>query len=385
MEAPVVLTAERIGYDVSCMETSGQKGWDTVTGNRKGKSKRFCVTFDLGFVDGKRKRKYFYGANKTQARNKRDAFMEKYQLGTLPTSGKQTVRQFLEDWLETFVKKNKREKTYTSYEETTRLYVVPYVGSLQLNKLEVGHIDMMIAALQDKGLSSRTVQYACGVLSRALNRAVKRRKISENVVKLADVPKVVRQEIRPLSEEQAQQFLAVVKGHRLEPLYRVALSLGMRKGEIIALRWSDVDMSEGVVRIAKSKTEAGIRKIAIPPRLREVLVAHQERQQEERHIRDAEWQEHGLVFPSEVGTPILKGNLQRHFKNVLKRAGLPPSVRFHDLRHSCTSFLLTQGVDPRTVMGILGHSSMRTTMEIYGHMLDKAQQDALQKLDTMFT
>lgn len=352
------------------------------TGTRRG---RCCVTLDLGMVDGKRKRKYFYGTSKRQAREKRDAFKLQHRGGIPTTGGTQTVQVFLQHWLEQVVKRTKRAKTYTSYEEITRLYVVPSLGSRRLDRLAPEHVNLMIAALQDRDLAPRTIQYACGVLSRALNWAVKQRMVAQNVVELSHVPKVRRTEITPLTHEEAQRLLDAVRGHRLEALYRVALQLGLRQGELLSLQWSHVDMQAGIISVARSKTEAGVRKIAIPPQLQQTLTAHRERQQEERHIRGTEWQEHGLVFPSEVGTPILKGNLHRQFKASLAAAGLPHRIRFHDLRHTCTTFLFAQGVHPRTVMGILGHSTMRTTMEIYGHVLDSTQREAVETLDDLFT
>jgi integrase len=350
------------------------------------RKRRCCVTLDLGRGDdGKRKRKYFYGSSKRQAERKRDEFRSSYRPGMNVEGGKQSVQQFLENWLENFVRVSRRTRTYESYKEVVRMYIVPHVGACRLERLTPEHIDRMIAALQNRGLAPRTVQYACGVLSRALNRAVKKHRwVDENVVSRADVPAVPRNERAPLTPEQAQRFLDVLKGHRLEPLYRVAISLGMRKGEILNLRWSDVDFSAGELRIVSSKTEAGVRTLPIPSRLLDVLQAHRKRQQSEFRVYAVKWVDDGYIFTSEVGTRILEGNLHRHFKGTLERAGLPHSVRFHDLRHSCACFLFAQGVHPRTVMSILGHSSMRTTMEIYGHTLDKSQQDALEKITTMF-
>jgi integrase len=195
---------------------------------------------------------------------------------------------------------------------------------------------------------------------------------------------VVQYEIQPLTEADARCFLETLKGHRLEPLYRVALWLGMRKGELLSLCWSDVNMKTGVISVETSKTEAGVRTLAVPAPLLDILNAHQERQQEERRMQGVQWQEHGLVFPSEVGTRMLPGNLHRHFKATLEKAGLRNSIRFHDLRHTCASFLVAQGAHPRTIMNILGHSKVHTTMEIYAHTLDNTQRSALESLDTMF-
>ena len=149
------------------------------------------------------------------------------------------------------------------------------------------------------------------------------------------------------------------------------------------MRWVDLDFNAQTLRIVTGKTAASARKLPLPETLITALQHHEERQHKERAERETEWKEHGLVFPSEVGTPISGRNLLRHFKAALKRAGLPPSIRFHDLRHSCATFLIAQGVHPRVVMEILGHSQISVTMNTYGHVLPETQQDAVQKLDTV--
>lgn len=174
-------------------------------------------------------------------------------------------------------------------------------------------------------------------------------------------------------------MLDAVAGHRLEVLYRVALSLGLRRGELIALSWDDIDLERGSLTVREGKTEASARTLALPKVLCEYLHLHRIRQIEERLAMGPEWSDHNLVFPSEVGTPLNPTNLWRHFKSVLQRAGLP-NMRFHDLRHSCASFLVAQGVHPRVAMQILGHSKISTTMDIYAHVSDDDQRSAVDKV-----
>jgi integrase len=292
---------------------------------------------------------------------------------------KQTVAQFLNHWLAHTVQPNLAPKTYESYEGMVRLHLNPCIGHLVLTELAPQHIDGLIQQLRTRDLAKRTVQYAVAVLSRALNRAVKYGVIARNPVDAVDMPGTDKRPPTILDEEQAAQFLATLAGHRLESLYRVALSLGLRKGELIELVWRDVHLEKGMLTVRRSKTKAGIRTLTLPDILVGVLRDHWAFQQQERLVQGTAWKEHGLVFPSEVGTPLLEGNLHRHFKQTLKQAGLP-DIRFHDLRHSCASFLAAQEVHPAVAQKILGHTRISTTLEIYTHVSDESQRKALEKI-----
>jgi integrase len=219
------------------------------------------------------------------------------------------------------------------------------------------------------GLSPRTVAYTRAILRKALNQAVKRGQVARNVATLTDAPKQKKHKITPLDPAQGRALLAAVQGHRLEGLYRVALSLGLRMGEALGLRWEDVDLDRGESRVsvalqrrkgsktlAEPKTERSRRALSLPSVLLSALKAHGMRQLEERLAAGPKWRDHGLVFPSTVGTPLEPRNVTRHYKEMLRRAGLPESTRFHDLRHTAASLLVAQGVHPRVVMEILGHS-----------------------------
>jgi integrase len=231
---------------------------------------------------------------------------------------------------------------------------------------------------QTETLSARTVSYNRSILHRALEQARMWGYVSRNVVALTDAPRQRKSQIKPLTVMQAQQFLRAVKGHRLEILYRVALGLGLRRGEILALTWDDVDLTERRLNIIAGKTEASIRVLPLPPQLCSSLEKHKQGK------AGSNWTDHNLVFPSQVGNPIHPRNLIRHFKSVLNDVQLPPSIRFHDLRHSCASFLIVQNVHPRSIMEILGHSQIAVTMNTYGHIELESQRLALEGLDAQF-
>ncbi|HMQ29719.1 MAG TPA: site-specific integrase [Chloroflexaceae bacterium] len=214
-----------------------------------------------------------------------------------------------------------------------------------------------------------------------------------NVATLVDAPRSSTFTITPLDLTQARKLLDAVAGHRLEALYRVALSLGMRRGEVCGLRWKDVNFIAATVSVKGSlqrfsgklqwttpKTAASVRTLALPPVLLDALKRHQARQAQERADAEA-WVDSGYVFVSTRGTSLEPHNVVRHFKSVLRRAGLPETVRFHDLRHSCATLLIAQGVHLSVIKDILGHTQISTTANVYGHVLPDIQRDAASRLD----
>lgn len=333
--------------------------------------------------DGRSKRIYVYAKTATECKRKLKDKQHEVDRGLDLFADNPTVESYLTTWLTYTVKVESSTKTYESYEETCRNRIVPYVGAVRLKALKPEHIQRMVTQLQEKDYAQRTVQYSVGVLSRALAVAVRHGHIATNPAAHIH-PRVEKRQIEPLTPEQATAFLGAIDGHRLEPLYRVALSLGLRRGEIIALRWTDVDLNGKTLKVRKAKTAAGVRTIPLPDKLVEVLRDHWQFQQQERLMTGVDWKEHGLVFPSEVGTPLIARNLVRHFKSVLKRAGIPETIRFHDLRHSCATFLIAQGVHMKTVSEILGHASIGITMDVYGHVSADTQRTALDKIADMF-
>jgi integrase len=390
---------------------ASEKGWYDMPKGRRGNGEggiyqredgRWCASVSLGFVNGKRKRKVVYGATRKEVADKLKVLQRELDAGVNMVTERQTVKQFLETWLEQSIKPQRKAKTYHSYEQIVRLYLIPYLGHHQLTKLAPEHVQTMLNSLLNEGktggrrLSPRTVQYVRAVLSQALNQALRWGKVARNVALVVDSPRVEKFKIAPLTEKQAQQLLDAVAGHRLEQLYRLTLSLGLRQGEVLGLRWEDVDFAKRTIRISGAiqqlggkiqrvtpKTDASTRTLPLTPLLFRSLKAHAERQAEEKRELGEEWQDHDLVFPSEVGTPLAPRNLQRHFKGLLKKAGLPETIRFHDLRHSCATFLIAQGVHPRVVMELLGHSQISVTMNTYAHVLPDTQRDAAAKLDDL--
>jgi integrase len=232
------------------------------------------------------------------------------------------------------------------------------------------------------------------VLHKALKAAVSDGLIPRNVTAGLKLPRITREEIDPLDPEQTRCLLEAAKGDRLEALYVLALNTGMRQGELLALKWDDVDLARGVLRVRRTLTHSGKAFVLGEPKTKksrrtirltaaavEALRAHLSRQLEEMERVGSLYEPGGLIFATETGTIINPSNLRnRSFKRLLKRAGLRP-IRFHDLRHTCATLLLSCNVNPKIVSEMLGHSSIAITLDTYSHVLPTMQENAIRALE----
>jgi integrase len=258
------------------------------------------------------------------------------------------------------------------------------------------HVQALVNEKARSGLSPRTVQYIRDVLRNALNKAMRWGLVIRNVAELVDVPRIPRAERLILDVEQARRFLEVTHGHDLEALYTVALAVGLRQGEALGLKWEDISFSRRTLTVRRAlqraagklvfvepKSATSRRTIPLPTVVIDALHRHRERQGERRHRPGPPWG--GLVFTSNVGTPIDTRNLVRSYKALLRKARLSPEIRFHDLRHSCASLLLAQGISPRTIMETLGHSQIGLTLNTYAHVVPSMQRDAADVMDRLLS
>jgi integrase len=343
------------------------------------------------------KRKWIYGKTRAEVARRLTIALRDRQQGLAPVNERQTFGQFLDRWLEDAVKPNTRPRTYASYRQLVRLHIRPGLGKRPLAQLSPHDVQSFLNQKRPSGLSPRTVQYLRAIIRRALAVALKWGEVPRNVATLVDPPRVERHEIEPLGVEQTEALLRSVRGHRLEALYTVALALGLRQGEALGLRWEDVDLESGKLRVRKQlqridgrlvlsepKTECSRRTMALPGFAVDSLREHRVRQLEERLAAGSRWRENSLVFPSTIGTPIEPRNVTRHFKALLREAGLPETTRFHDLRHTCATLLLMQGEDLRVVMDVLGHSQISLTANTYQHVRESLKRGAANKMQTLF-
>jgi integrase len=339
-------------------------------------------------VDGTRK--WVYGATRKEVVEKIKTLRQKAEQGIDLDADKLTVQQFLERWLEDVVKHRNKPRTHQSYTYIVNIHITPALGKIPLTALKPNKVQVLINELVARKLAARTIRYVRAVLRRALTQAMRWRYVSFNAAALVEVPRVEKYDIHPLTREEARQLLDTLKGHRLEPLYLMTLMLGLREGEVLGLLTPNLDFDQATIRIdgtlqyysgklvrESTKTEASVRTLPLPDTLIPMLKEHLERQQ-------AKFPDNAYVFASVAGTPISPRNLLRQFKAILKKAKLR-DIRFHDLRHSCATFLVARGVHPRTVMEILGHAQVSTTMNIYGHVMHETKVSAVSSIDKLLS
>jgi integrase len=345
------------------------------------------------------KRKVFYGRTQKEVLDKLKVALYEQQQEMLIVAPKQTVEQFLTDWLENTQRRSVRPRTYERYEELMRLHVIPALGKYQLQKLSAQRLQSFYTKKQDEGFSTTTVAHIHNVLHKALEAAVKWNLIPKNVCDLVSPPRKRRFEIQPLTVEQVHKLLDVAKGHYMEALFNLALATGMRRGELMGLKWQDIDFTTGTLQVrrilsrvptkmpgkgyveAEPKTQKSRRSIVIAPFALEALSQHRTRQLEAKLKAGPFWQDHDYVFCTSIGTHLNPTrDILDQLKLLLKKAGLP-NIRFHDLRHSAATLLLSMGVHPKVVQEILGHSQISMTLDVYSHVLPSIQQDAITKLN----
>jgi len=364
---------------------------------------RWVAVLDLGWENGRRKRKSFYGKTAAEVQDQLLTARSDHSRGLPIAIDKENVGQFLDRWLEDSVKPSVRPLTYQQYHQHVRLYIGPALGRLKLSKLTPREVQTFLNGQTKKGLSPRTAQLSLVILRRALQQAVKWSLVGRNVAKLVDSPKVRRPEVKPLDPDQARIFLDAAQGERLEALYSVALSLGLREGEALGLRWCDVDLDKrrlsirqslqrvggkrfgepGRLQFVEPKTERSRRTLHMPTAIVRALPAHRVRQLQERLLAGSEWKENGLVFTTTIGTPLEPRSAVSDFKRILAKAGLPGSIKFHDLRHSAASLLLAQGVQLRAIMELLGHSTIALTANTYTHLMPSMMEEMADKMDAI--
>lgn len=345
------------------------------------------------------KSKFLYGKTRKEVQEKLKTALYEQQQGILVTGPQQQVAQFLTYWLEDVQKQNVRPRTYERYEEIIRLHLAPGIGHHQLQKLSPQHLQMFYNKKLAEGLSATTVGCFHSVLHKALETAVRWNLILRNPCGLVSPPRRKRFEIQPLSLEQIHRLLAAAREYRQEALFILALATGMRRGELLALKWQDLDLEKGIVQVrriltripsklpgkgfeeAEPKTEKGRRSIVLPAFTVEVLKQHRLRQREAKLKAGPAWQDHDYVFCTSVGTHLNPTkDVLDVLKSLLEEAGLP-HIRFHDLRHSCATMLLGKKVHPKIVQEILGHSQISMTMDIYSHVLPTMQEEAMSTIN----
>ena len=330
------------------------------------------------------KRKVLYGKTRADVSAKLTKAMADRDVGLVFDAAGSTVGDYLDRWLSDAVKGTVRESTYSRDRYLVTNHIKPALGRLKLKNLNAMHLQGLYRERLDSGLSASTVQKIHHVLHKGLRQAVRWNLIPRNPADDVKAPTPTPKEMHPLSAEEARRLLDAARGDRFEALYVLAVHTGMRRGELLGLKWDDVDLEGATVRVRRTltridngrrlalgppKNKKSRRTVRLTERAVEALRSHLERQLEDIEALGDLYKDQGLVFTTEAGTPINPSNLrQRSFAPLLKRAGLP-QITFHDLRHTCASLLFQKNVHPKFVQELLGHASVAITLDTYSHML----------------
>jgi integrase len=342
-------------------------------------------------------------SSKTQGecRRKLDEMKHRRDSGLLgdPDAGRETVGTFLARWLHA-IDGTIRPSSHYRYRVNVEKHLIPAIGRCKLGELRPEHLVGLYAAKRKEGLAPRTVKYMHTTIRKALALAVKWGAVPRNVAADLDAPKVPRVEIRPPTAAEVARLLETANAHgdRFAPLWTVAAYSGCREGELLGLRWGDVELDAGTIQIRRTlagakggvprfddaKTTAGTRTLTLPPTAVAALRAQRDRREEDRERFGDAYTDLGLVFATHTGTPFLASNVIRQFKVALKRAKLPTTYRPHDPRHANASAMHAKGVPLRVMSERLGHSTPAITLTVYSHMIRGQDSEAASKIEEAF-
>jgi integrase len=360
----------------------------------KRKDGRYCATIS---IEGGR-RKAFYGAKREEVADQLAAALKSRTDGLPTVSERQTTASYLRDWLAS-VESSLRPNTYASYRASLEKHVIPRIGSVRLARLTPGDVQRVYSHCLSGGLSLSTVRRVHAIVHKALEQATKWGLVARNVAHLVQAPRPEHHEIATLSRDHVRAVLDAARGDRFEALYVLAVTTGMRQGELLALRWQDVSLDAGSAQVratmqrtrqnglsrSEPKTNGSRRHVSLTRAAVEALQRHRTAQAAERLRMGAAWAHNDLVFPNECGRPVSASNmLRRSFFPLLKRAGVP-RVRFHDLRHTAATLMLGESIHPKVVAEMLGHSRISTTLDLYSHVTPTMQRQATEALDAVLS
>lgn len=377
-----------------------------VNGVNKGWRASISVGSD---ENGKYIRKQFYGKTQKEVKEKLEEFKKQMSLGALPSDDKLTLEHWYYTWLFDYRIKDLKPKSFEKYEGIYRNYIKgSTIGKIKLKDLRATHLQKHYNELLDiynKPVS--TVKSLNTRLKPCLAEAEKQGYIQKNYCKMVTLPKDnTTKEIKVLSSDQQKLFIEAIKGHNLEVLFLVALSTGLRLGEILGLKWSDIDFNTGTLTVNRTlqrvtqidrngnreskvieqlpKTKNSIRSIPIPKNILIKLKDHRLEQNKNRLKLGDLYSNNDYVFCDKLGYPIDDKKPARNLKTILTKLGIEP-IKFHGLRHTYATRLFEANVPPKTVQVLMGHYDISITLDIYTHVMEGTKLEAVEKLNEIFT
>ncbi len=343
---------------------------------------------------GETKRRYFYGKTEREVRAKLREAQRRHDEGSPVAPKKQTVSQYLTAWLET-ARPSLRAATYSKYELYVRRHIIPAIGGLQVRTLQREDVQNMLNKQQGALVPGETRRLTRAVLKRALSDALRDGTVTRNVAALTRAPEVIKTEMKFWVPREVRTFLKSIEDHRFEALFNTYLSIGLRRGEALALKWQDLDLNKGTLTVRSTlsrrgggiivnapKTATSAREILLPRSLVQMLRAHRVRQLENKFRAGEDWKNKGYVFTTFAGNSIEPRIVNRTLDTLIAKSCVP-RIRVHDLRHTAATLMILNGTPIKVVSEILGHSNIRITMDLYVHVLGEQRAEAADRMDKM--
>ena len=360
---------------------------------KKGSTYFVVIDTPRGASGGRRQKWIRAGRTKREAEAKRNELAYEQDRGTLVEPSKITLAEFLEHWLEAAARPTVEPKTFQVYEDIVRKKISPAIGHFKLSNLQPLHIqgyysfELTEGGAKGTGLSARSVLHHHRVLKRALGQAVRWKMLPANPADGVDAPRPKRSTARTLTREGVHELLSLLQGTTLYMPTLIAAYTGMRRGEVLALKWEDVDLDRATISVRRSleqtrdgvrfkepKSQRGRRSIAISQRLVKELRQHRVEQRKERLYLGSAYENQGLVVSKDLGAPWRPDSFSTQFHAVVKRAGI--DINFHGLRHTHATFLLEEGMNAKVVSERLGHATVSLTLDTYSHVTPGMQDQA---------
>lgn len=365
-----------------------------MKGHVRKRGNKWCFVVDIGRdeVTGKRTQKWFHGYEKEKDAER--AMIDKIKElndGTYIEETDETFGDFMENWL-TNKKNQVRPGTWKSYSWLIKTHLIPHLGKVKVIQLKPRHLNDLYNKKLLNVISANSIKKLHGLIKDALDEGIGFGDISKNVANAVTPPRVKKVKFEVWTEDQLKQFLDEAKKNRFYVAFELAASTGMRIGEILGLRWKDVDLDGHKLSVRQAytkghsgyefhepKTASGERSIALFSDTVDLLREYKDKQDAEKEEHKAFYNDHGLVIQTHIGTPVSPRNLSREYYKILKKLDIP-QIRFHDLRHTHATLLLKHGIHAKIVQERLGHSSITITLDTYSHVLPGLQEAALKSL-----
>ena len=357
---------------------------------------------------GREIRPAVYGKSEREAWKLLERVIERNEHGQPLQDSKMKFGDWITSWLDNHVKVRNRLTTWENYKWVADTHIIPTVGKFPIKNLRPNHLQELYrqkleSGRGDKtgGLSARTVQLIHRICHAALEQAVREDLIVRNVAQSVSLPKRQRKEMRAMTEEQVRTFLQANKDDPMFAAFFMLVSTGMRRGEVLGLKWSDVDLKNQTVYVQRSwvksqtqsakfsepKTAMSRRVIPLSTESVDVLLQHGNKQdiiKKEREEESKKYEDQNLIFCADDGNPLYPGTLNTYMIKALKRAGLP-KFRMHDIRHTFASLMIARGVPIKVVQELLGHTTIQMTLDTYTHVMPGMKEGAMEQLKTVFT